>query len=99
MIAPFRQMFYPFPAAPATGPKSRMPHWLAVDGILRYRPAPVVTPVMPCKDRLPQRRGAPMTQTDPGQNQQPVVSNTSMALIVYILYFVAYFVGITAIVG
>jgi uncharacterized membrane protein len=42
---------------------------------------------------------APMTQIDPGRTQQPVVSNTSMALIVYILYFVAYFVGITAIVG
>jgi uncharacterized membrane protein len=41
----------------------------------------------------------PMTQIEPGQTQQPVVSNTSMALIVYILYFVAYFVGITAIVG
>jgi uncharacterized membrane protein len=41
---------------------------------------------------------APMTQIDPGR-PQPVVSNTSMALIIYILYFVAYFVGITAIVG
>ena len=40
-----------------------------------------------------------MTQIEPGQTQQPVVSNTSMALIVYILCFVAYFVGITAIVG
>lgn len=34
---------------------------------------------------------APMTQTDPGRPQQPIVSNTSMALIVYILYFVGYF--------
>jgi uncharacterized membrane protein len=42
---------------------------------------------------------APMTQIDPGRTQQPIVSNTSMALIVYILYFAAYFVGITAIVG
>jgi uncharacterized membrane protein len=42
---------------------------------------------------------APMTQTDPGRSQQPVLSNTSMALIVYILYFVGYFVGITWIVG
>jgi uncharacterized membrane protein len=41
---------------------------------------------------------APMTHTDPGR-QQPVVSNTTMALIIYILSFVAYFVGITAIVG
>lgn len=40
-----------------------------------------------------------MTQIEPGQSQQPIVSNTSMALIVYILYFIAYFVGITAIVG
>lgn len=40
-----------------------------------------------------------MTQIDPGRTQQPIVSNTSMALIVYILYFAAYFVGITAIVG
>jgi uncharacterized membrane protein len=40
-----------------------------------------------------------MTQTDPGQTQSPIVSNTSMALIVYILYFVAYFVGLTAVVG
>jgi len=31
-----------------------------------------------------------MTQIDPGR-PQPVVSNTSMALIVYILYFVGYF--------
>jgi uncharacterized membrane protein len=33
---------------------------------------------------------APMTQIDPGR-PQPVVSNTSMALIIYILYFVGYF--------
>jgi len=39
-----------------------------------------------------------MTQIDPGR-PQPVFSNTSMALIIYILYFVAYFVGITALVG
>jgi uncharacterized membrane protein len=40
-----------------------------------------------------------MTQIEPGRSPQPIVSNTSTALIVYILYFVAYFVGITAIVG
>jgi uncharacterized membrane protein len=40
-----------------------------------------------------------MTQIDPIRNQQPIVSNTSMALIVYVLYFVAYFVGVTAVVG
>ena len=40
-----------------------------------------------------------MTQIEPGQPQQPILSNASMALIVYILYFAAYFVGITAIAG
>jgi uncharacterized membrane protein len=40
-----------------------------------------------------------MTQIDPGQSRQPIVSSGSMALIVYILYFVGYFVGITFIVG
>ena len=40
-----------------------------------------------------------MTQIDPGRSQQPVVSDKTMSLIVYILYFGAYFVGITAIVG
>ena len=40
-----------------------------------------------------------MTQIEPGQTRQPIVSNMSMALIVYILYFAAYFVGITAIAG
>src|SRR5262245_17641118 len=39
-----------------------------------------------------------ITQIDPGR-PQTVFSNTSMALIIYILYFVAYFVGITALVG
>ena len=40
-----------------------------------------------------------MTQVDPGQSQQPAVSDSSMALFVYVLYFVAYFIGITAILG
>ena len=40
-----------------------------------------------------------MTQIDPGRPQQPIISNTSTALIVYILYFVGYFVGITWVVG
>ncbi len=40
-----------------------------------------------------------MTQIEPGQGQQPIISNTSTALIVYVLYFIAYFIGITAIVG
>jgi uncharacterized membrane protein len=41
-----------------------------------------------------------MTQIDPGRTQQPIVTNTSMALIVYILYFVGYFFAlIPSIVG
>lgn len=40
-----------------------------------------------------------MSQSDPGQNRPPVVSNMSMALIVYVLYFIAYFSGITAVIG
>jgi uncharacterized membrane protein len=40
-----------------------------------------------------------MTQTDPGRTQPPLVSNSSMALIVYILYFVGYFTLIPFIVG
>lgn len=40
-----------------------------------------------------------MTQINPDRTQSPMVSNTSMAMIVYILYFIAYFVGLTAIVG
>ena len=40
-----------------------------------------------------------MTQTDPGRTQPPLVSNSSMALIVYILYFAGYFVLITFFVG
>jgi uncharacterized membrane protein len=42
---------------------------------------------------------ASMTQTEPGRTQPPLVTKSSMALIVYILYIAAYFVGITAIVG
>ena len=42
---------------------------------------------------------AAMTQIDPGRAPQPVVSNSSMALIVYILYFVGYFTLIPFIVG
>lgn len=40
-----------------------------------------------------------MSQTDPGRTQPPLVSNSSMALIVYILYFVGYFTLIPFIVG
>lgn len=38
-------------------------------------------------------QGAPQT------SGQPMVSNTQLALIVYILYFVSYVVGITALIG
>ena len=40
-----------------------------------------------------------MTVTDPNPGPQPLVSNPQLALIVYILYFVAYFTGITALIG
>ena len=41
-----------------------------------------------------------MSMTPPSLPQtQPMVSNTQVALIVYILYFVSYVIGITAIVG
>ena len=40
-----------------------------------------------------------MSQTTPNQIPQPVVSKTQLALIVYILYFVAYVVGITSLIG
>jgi uncharacterized membrane protein len=41
-----------------------------------------------------------MTQIDPSRTQPPIVSNTSMALVVYILYFVGYFfVLVPSIVG
>jgi len=39
-----------------------------------------------------------MTMTDPNSGQ-PAVTNTQLALIVYILYLVAYVVGITAVIG
>ena len=40
-----------------------------------------------------------MTVTGPNPGPPPLVSNTQLALIVYILYFAAYFVGITAVIG
>jgi uncharacterized membrane protein len=40
-----------------------------------------------------------MTQIEPNRTQPPYVSNTTTALVIYILYFIAYFVGITAVVG
>jgi uncharacterized membrane protein len=40
-----------------------------------------------------------MTSYEPDRPPQPAVSDTTLALIVYILYFVAYFTGITAVIG
>jgi uncharacterized membrane protein len=36
---------------------------------------------------------------EPGRPRAPIVSDTTLALIVYVLYFAAYFTGITAVVG
>jgi uncharacterized membrane protein len=67
---------------------------------LGQRPAPVVAVHAGVQRSLHLNVAeALMTQIDPGRAQQPMVSNTSMALIVYFLYFAAYFVGITAIIG
>jgi len=40
-----------------------------------------------------------MSTFGPDQSQPPAISNKQLALIVYILYFVAYFTGITALIG
>ena len=40
-----------------------------------------------------------MTATGPTPSPPAIVPNTSIALLVYILYFVGYFTGITAIIG
>jgi len=43
-----------------------------------------------------------MTMSGPNQAPQPpqpAVSNTTLALIVYVLYFIGYFTGITALIG
>ena len=40
-----------------------------------------------------------MTYADPNAPRQPVVSNTTMAMVVYILYFVGFFTGISALAG
>jgi uncharacterized membrane protein len=40
-----------------------------------------------------------MTTTGPSSTPQPLVPSTTIALIVYILYFVGYFTGVTAIIG
>ena len=41
----------------------------------------------------------PPPSLPPQAQTQPTVSNTQLALVVYILYFVSYVVGITALVG
>ena len=40
-----------------------------------------------------------MTTTGPDTTPQPIVPSTDIALIIYILYFLGYFTGITAIIG
>jgi uncharacterized membrane protein len=40
-----------------------------------------------------------MSAPGPGQSQQPMISNQQLALVVYILYFAAYFTGITGLIG
>jgi uncharacterized membrane protein len=40
-----------------------------------------------------------MTVTGPNSGPPPLVSNPQLALIVYVLYFAAYVVGITALIG
>ena len=40
-----------------------------------------------------------MSTFGPDQSPPPAISNKQLALIVYILYFVAYFTGITALIG
>jgi uncharacterized membrane protein len=44
-------------------------------------------------------KGITMTMSGSNQTPQPTVSNTTVALIVYVLYFLAYFTGITAVIG
>ena len=40
-----------------------------------------------------------MSTFGPDQSPPPAISNKQLAFIVYILYFVAYFTGITALIG
>jgi uncharacterized membrane protein len=40
-----------------------------------------------------------MTATGPDATPEPIVPSTDIALIIYILYFLGYFTGITAIIG
>jgi uncharacterized membrane protein len=45
------------------------------------------------------REAIAMTATGPETTPQPIVPSTDIALIIYILYFLGYFTGITAIIG
>ena len=40
-----------------------------------------------------------MTNVGPGSSHQPAVSDNGLALIVYILYFIGYFTGVSALAG
>ena len=40
-----------------------------------------------------------MTQVGPHEPRPPAVSNSTLAVIVYVLYFAAYFTGLTALLG
>jgi uncharacterized membrane protein len=40
-----------------------------------------------------------MSAPAPDQSQQPMMSNKQLALVVYILYFAAYFTGLTGLIG
>jgi uncharacterized membrane protein len=49
---------------------------------------------------LAEIREAPcMSAPGPDQSQQPMMSNKQLALVVYILYFAAYFTGLTGLIG
>jgi uncharacterized membrane protein len=55
----------------------------------------------PCHDEVEsiEGEGSSMTATGPGQSPAPAVSDQQLVLVVYILYFAAYIVGITGLIG
>jgi uncharacterized membrane protein len=54
----------------------------------------------PCQDAVAiVSAGISMSTLGPDQSQQPALTGKQLALIVYILYLVAYFTGITAVIG
>jgi hypothetical protein len=57
--------------------------------------------VLPCQDAVAIVRGGgiSMSTLEPDQSRQPALTGKQLALIVYILYLVAYFTGITAVIG